>query len=86
MDNDLSQGLIIGANRHPGIRHLSKHFAYGHLPPHLQKISMRFAGLAQYLVDTLPDGPELTESLRKVWEAKNCAVLHAGFLSGQEVA
>ena len=81
MDNDLSEGLVVSDTRHPSIRHMAKHFRYSHLPETLQAVSLQFASLGQFLVDTQNDTPELTEALRKLWEAKNCAVLNAGFLS-----
>lgn len=53
---------------------LLKYFAYTHLPPHLQEVSKRFHDLAYYVVETLPAGPERTVALRKLLEAKDCAV------------
>jgi hypothetical protein len=76
----LRDGLVIGDDRHPGTKHMSKLFAFGHLPPRLQDVSVRFAMLGQFMVDAMSDGPELTEALRKLWESKNSAVIHAGFL------
>lgn len=49
-------------------------FAYAHLPEHLQAISRPFGDLAQTIVDTLPSNPERTVALRKLLEAKDCAV------------
>lgn len=49
-------------------------FAYAHLPAHLQAISKPFGDLAQHIVDTLPSNPERTAGLRKLLEAKDCAV------------
>jgi hypothetical protein len=49
-------------------------FAYEHLPPHLQAVSKPFGLLAQEMVDTLPPNPERTAGLRKLIEAKDCAV------------
>lgn len=49
-------------------------FVYVHLPPHLQAISKPFCELATTLVDTLPRNPERTVALRKLLEAKDCAV------------
>lgn len=60
--------------RHPGTTHLAKYFAYDHLPPHLQAVSRPCADLAALLIAALPDGPELTAALRKLLEAKDCAV------------
>lgn len=49
-------------------------FAYEHLPPHLQERSKPFSDLAQHIVATLPSNPERTVALRKLLEAKDCAV------------
>lgn len=49
-------------------------FAYDHLPDHLQTISRPFGLLAQEMVHTLPQNPERTAGLRKLLEAKDCAV------------
>lgn len=51
-----------------------KYFKYGHLPEHLQSISKPFCELAQELEDNLPGGPEKSAGLRKLLEAKDCAV------------
>jgi len=56
------------------IEYLLQFFAYEHLPPHLQTISKPFGVLAQTIVDTLPKNPERTVALRKLLEAKDCAV------------
>jgi hypothetical protein len=49
-------------------------FEYGHLPPRLQTVSASFAILAATIVETLPRNPERTVALRKLLEAKDCAV------------
>lgn len=49
-------------------------FVYDHLPPHLQAVSKPFCELAERIVDTLPQNPERTVALRKLLEAKDCAV------------
>jgi hypothetical protein len=49
-------------------------FGYSHLPENLQLISKPFGELAQKLVDILPRNPERTAALRKLLEAKDCAV------------
>lgn len=49
-------------------------FSYLHLPAPLQVISKPFGDLAQQIVDTLPENPERTAALRKLVEAKDCAV------------
>lgn len=49
-------------------------FAFEHLPEHLRKVSGPFWALAQEVVDKLPRNPERTVALRKLLEAKDCAV------------
>jgi hypothetical protein len=49
-------------------------FAYEHLPPALQEVSRHFCHLADYLVRTLPRGPERSVALRKLLEGKDAAV------------
>lgn len=57
-------------------------FAYAHLPVHLQNISKPFCDLAQQMIDTLPRNPERTAGLRKLLEAKDCAVRASLFKEG----
>ena len=54
--------------------HLLQFFAYAHLPAPLQAVSKPFCELAQQLVTSLPRNPERTTALRKLLEAKDCAV------------
>lgn len=49
-------------------------FAWEHLPEHLQVASKPFCELAELVDFTLPAGPERTVCLRKLLEAKDCAV------------
>jgi len=49
-------------------------FEYEHLPERLQAVSRPFGELATGLVATLPRNPERTVALRKLLEAKDCAV------------
>jgi hypothetical protein len=49
-------------------------FGWGHLPAHLQKVSKPFGELALQLDTELPDNPEKSTALRKLLEAKDCAV------------
>jgi hypothetical protein len=49
-------------------------FEYGHLKPELQNVSRPFCELAQSIVQLLPRNPERTVALRKLLEAKDCAV------------
>lgn len=74
---------------HPATEQLLRHFSYDHLPPHLARVSRPFCELAHALTSSGPagapvalrdvsaaglDGPELTVALRKLLEAKDCAV------------
>ncbi|SMF80634.1 hypothetical protein [Pseudobacteriovorax antillogorgiicola] len=52
---------------------LMQFFTYDHLPTRLQRISKPFCDLAQEL-EKLPRNPESTAALRKLLEAKDCAV------------
>jgi hypothetical protein len=58
---------------HPSVDAIRKHFTYAHLPAHLQAISKPFCDLAHEMAQRL-DGPEATVCLRKLLEAKDCAV------------
>ena len=54
-----------------------KYFKYEHLPPKLQEISSPFYDLAHCVADNAPVGlefPETEMALRKLLEAKDCAV------------
>lgn len=53
---------------------LLKYFGYSHLPANLQSISKPFHDLALNLSQSLPDGEEKDLALRKLLEAKDCAV------------
>lgn len=63
---------------------LLQFFEYAHLPPHLQAVSKPFCELAHAIVHgwtdgdvayvALPRNPERTVALRKLLEAKDCAV------------
>lgn len=51
-----------------------KHFAYAHLKPELQVVSIKFFELAASLLALTPRCAERTVALRKLLEAKDCAV------------
>lgn len=53
---------------------LLQFFKYDHLPAHLQTISKPFGDLANQIVDMLPKNAERSTALRKLLEAKDCAV------------
>lgn len=51
-----------------------KFFKYDHLPDHLKVISKPFGDLANEMADLLPENNETLFALRKLLEAKDCAV------------
>ena len=53
---------------------LIQFFAYEHLPTKLADVSKPFCELANSIVEKLPSNPERTVALRKLLEAKDCAV------------
>jgi hypothetical protein len=63
--------------RHTSVAHFEPLFEYAHLPQPLRDVSAAFADLAEGLLDLLNDGPELSASLRKLLEAKDCGVRQA---------
>jgi hypothetical protein len=63
------------SGRDPATAQLARWFDYGHLPEgQLRNTSAHCARLAEFMILTLPDGPELTAGLRKLLEAKDCFV------------
>ena len=53
---------------------IMKFFGSEHLPVNLQAISKPFADLANWANINLPAGAETTVALRRILEAKDCAV------------
>lgn len=62
------------ATKETAMDRMMQFFAYDHLPEHLKAVSKPFGELAQKVVDELPSNPERTVALRKLLEAKDCAV------------
>lgn len=54
--------------------YLIQFFRFEHLPTELQAISCRFSRVAQHIDATIPENSEKTMALRKLLEAKDCAV------------
>lgn len=61
-------------NSPAGAEPLLQFFEWQHLPEGLADVSRPFGLLAEHVVKTLPRNPERTTSLRKLLEAKDCAV------------
>lgn len=72
-NNDECEDCIIEMEKREPHK-LMKYFNYGHLPDKLQYTSALFCALAQTLNTTLPGGTEKDVCLRKLLEAKDCAV------------
>lgn len=53
---------------------MAQYFTYDHLPEHLQEASKPFCELANFIIERIPSNPERTVALRKILEAKDCAV------------
>ena len=62
---------------HPSCQALLAFFSYSHLPTHLQEISKTFCELATAVAER-GGGAEATVCLRKLLEAKDCAVRAGG--------
>ncbi|MGB6246094.1 hypothetical protein [Gordonia sp. (in: high G+C Gram-positive bacteria)] len=69
---------------HPNTEHLLSLFSYVHLPSSLQVVSRKFHDLAHDLVASYGEGPEASAMLRKLVEAKDCAVRQAVISSTAE--
>lgn len=54
--------------------YLRQFFEYKHLPEKMQTVSKNFGELAATLDFLLPDNPEKSAAMRKLLEAKDCAV------------
>jgi hypothetical protein len=54
--------------------YIMQFFTYEHLPEHLKAISKPFGQLAEAMELTLPNNHEKSTMLRKLLEAKDCAV------------
>ena len=49
-------------------------FKFDHLPPRLQRVSMPFGLVAQWLTHSLPDTEQTRLAMQRLVEAKDCAV------------
>jgi hypothetical protein len=59
---------------HPSEHQLLGFFSVQHLTPTLREVSLRYGDLAWDTVALCEPGPETTTALRKLLEAKDCAV------------
>lgn len=56
-------------------------FTFEHLPADAREVAAPFDGLAKQIVDMLPRNPERTVALRKLLEARECAIRAKRFQS-----
>lgn len=68
-----NETIRTGSDVEPG-EPLMQFFEYAHLAERFQAVSKPFGELAQKIVADLPRNPERTTALRKLLEAKDCAV------------
>jgi len=61
-------------HRHISTQQIARFFEYEHLPAHLIEVSLVCHELAQQMILTLPDSPELTFGLRQLLLAKDAFV------------
>lgn len=74
-NNDQDQGQVVAGDACCSrVHYLLQFFSYDHLPHALKQISRPFHDLAVNLDADLMYGLEKTEALRKLLEAKDCAV------------
>lgn len=59
--------------------YMMQFFKFSHLPDHLKTVSSDFHTLAVVIDKNFPENPEKTMALRKLLEAKDCAVRAAMF-------
>jgi hypothetical protein len=69
---------------HPDADPLLQFFNFRHLPPALQEVSRKFCALASLIVAELPSNAERTVALRKLLEAKDCAVRAVLFVAPKQ--
>lgn len=67
-------GVEAVSRLHFGVRHVLGFFDYDHLPSKLQGVSAPFQDLAMQVAFRNSHSPETTVALRKLLEAKDCAV------------
>ena len=62
------------AGAHESTEEIMQYFSYEHLPERLQPFSKPICDAARWMDETLPDCEEKRVGLRKLLEAKDCAV------------
>ena len=69
---------LLTEGRHPAVAEFADMFEFEHLPEGAPRVvSATFFNTAGRLLQLLPDGPQLTRALHRLWESKNEAVFLA---------
>lgn len=68
----ISETVLEG--RHPGVVSIARRFRWKHLQGQARVHSQMFCELAEEMIASLPDDPELVIGLRKLAESKDCCV------------
>ena len=61
-------------DKHQQFHELMQYFRFKHLPEHLQEVSRKFAEVARWVVNEIPDNCQKDECLKELLAAKDCAV------------
>lgn len=73
------------ATRHPSTQAAMKRLSVNpNLGDAQRELATLFLILGSQLVSMLPDDPDLSDALRKLWEAKNCAVYLSDRVSAKQ--
>ncbi len=70
----MSDQATTNTGYNPNSEPMLQFFEFAHLPDFLQAVSKPFHDLAASMVADLPRNPERSAGLRKLLEAKDCAV------------
>ena len=74
MSNEIHPAPAMFSEEQLSVDPILRFFHYAHLPPVLAGISEPFCTLALHMITVLPRNAERTVALRKLLEAKDCAV------------
>jgi hypothetical protein len=70
-----------GSDWSRAVKNFLQFFQYGHLPNQTCHLVKKFHDMALHLIEVLPSNPESTVAMRKLMEAKDCAVRSVLFKS-----
>lgn len=73
-DEQVTAILVGGVDRADDPLPILPFFKFSHLFGDLREVSSQFARMAVFMIESTKPGPEQTAGLRKLLEAKDCAV------------